>query len=88
MFNTLKVAQAQKQIYPESRGQTNRGKEVTGRNLQPTASRCTGAASWFLRFVRLAAAFGETAWCAAVRRWLVRAAVESFGVTAFAELLL
>jgi hypothetical protein len=74
MFNTLKVAQAEKQIYPESMGQTNGSREETDRDLQPTATSCTGAASCFLRFVGLAAAFGEAAWRAAVRRSFVRAA--------------
>src|SRR5229473_5500814 len=32
MFNKLKVAQAEKQIYPQSMGQTNGGRLKTGRN--------------------------------------------------------
>jgi len=40
MFNTLKVAQAEKQIYPESIGQTSR--EKTDHSLQPTAAYLDG----------------------------------------------
>src|SRR5712692_6992008 len=83
MFDTLKVAQAEKQIYPQSVGQTNRGRSDAGRNPRPS-----GTASWCLRFIGLAVAFGEAAWCAAVRWWFVRVAVESFGMAAFAEFLL
>jgi hypothetical protein len=88
MFDTLKVAQAEKQIYPQSVGQTNGGKEMTDRNADHRFIGALGTASWCLRFVGLAAAFGEAARCAAVRWWFVRAAVESFGVPAFAEFLL
>src|SRR6267154_2369817 len=35
MFNKLKVAQAEKQIYPQSVGQTNEGRSSVGRNSQP-----------------------------------------------------
>src|SRR5712692_9478944 len=36
MFDTLKVAQAEKQIYPQSVGQTNRGRSDAGRNPRPS----------------------------------------------------
>jgi hypothetical protein len=88
MFNKLKVAQAQKQIYPQSVGQTNWGKNVTSRKARSSGSNGLGTASWCLRLVGLAVAFREAAWCAAVLWWLVRAAMESFGVAAFAEFLL
>ena len=35
MFNKLKVAQAEKHIYPQSVGQTNEGRGNVGRNSQP-----------------------------------------------------
>jgi hypothetical protein len=63
------------------------GKEISWAACDPGATGCA-AALWCLRFVGLAAAFGKAARCAAVRWRLVRAAVESFGVAAFAQLLL
>jgi len=89
MFNKLKVAQAKKQIYPQSVGQTNKVVEAVraaGRNRRSGSG--LGTASWFLRFVGLAAAFGEATGCAAVRWWFARTAVKLFGVAAFAEFLL
>jgi hypothetical protein len=68
--------------------QTKGHKKDVSRKPRPRSTSCVGHASWCLRFVGLAVAFGESAWRAAVRWWLVRAAVESFGVAAFAELLL
>jgi hypothetical protein len=89
MLNKLKVAQAEKQIYPQSVGQTNKVEEAARaatRNRRSASG--LGTSSWFLRFVGLAAAFGEATRCAAVRWWFVRAAVKPFGVAAFAEFLL
>jgi len=43
--HTLKIAQAEKQIYPESMGQTDGSREKTDRDVQPAATRRTGAAS-------------------------------------------
>src|SRR5713101_8920107 len=37
MFDTLKVAQAEKQIYPQSVGQTNGGRSDAGRNPRPSS---------------------------------------------------
>src|SRR6266849_343304 len=42
MFNTLKVAQAETQIYPESMGQTNGSSEETGRDLRPCGHKLRG----------------------------------------------
>src|SRR6266478_3772042 len=88
MFNKLKVTQAQKQIYPQSVGQTNWEKRGPAATRDRWDRKGLATASGCLRFVRLATAFGEAAWSAAVFWWFVRAAVESFGVAAFAEFLL
>jgi hypothetical protein len=86
MFDTLKVAQAEKQIYPQSMGQTNgvEGTRAETRGRRATSGAC--AALWCIRFVGLAAALGEAAWSAAVRWWFVYVAVESFGMAASAQL--
>jgi hypothetical protein len=54
------------------------------RRLKSSAARL----SLSLWFVRLAVAFGEAAWCAAVRRWFVGTEVDPLGVATITELFL
>jgi len=86
MFNKLKVAQAEKQIYPQSVGQTNKVEEG-GRGPQPAMAVRSGLALFMIpRFGRIGSGIqGKPQGVRPCAGGLFRAAVKPFGVAAFAE---